>query len=1141
MIAVGASSIQHFLREHALRELFVDELGWDHVASEFELSFDAELFRFSALASKRGFMVLSCHVHRTVVANRGLLRQLQRLLTRRYHEHIVVFYSDEPAKQVWQWSTIREDGKRLRHREHPFFSAEPPPALLSRLELLRFTLDEEESATIVDAISRVRTALDVDSEQELFARYPNFSRQSDSLAVRMRAGDKDALDEFILFHRKLAKRASRMLIRWVGLDADDAEQIAMLGVIEAAKRFDPAKGYQFSTYASYWIRQQCQRYGVNDGLMIRFPGYIFWPAYKFEFEHGRLLATYGNELPDEMLESQLDDYGIAREHWETYSLAKEALAFSDLDHEQFEQLRSIKSTDESILDRLVEDEMIQAVLGEMVDLRERDCQIIGARYGLVHAEMTLQECAVVLGVTRERVRQIQARGEEELRNALRFNFPDFFEDDACSHPISLEDEADEPASDTIKAKTWDAAVERISTQMRVSQHEPIKPPQTNERDEKHQRECEPMSQWIFAELSGAAVRRDPQETELFKTEDAGENEYAGTDALVREVIQNSMDAGTDDGPVRLRFGLHPQHKLPSKEVLAIYFGRLEPALRHRDVDYDSDGVPLLDFGFLVCEDFGTCGLGGDVALAKDPPPGHCRREDFFWFWRNIGRSGKTGDDLGRWGLGKTVYRAASRVGCMLGLTIRAEDRQRYLMGQAVLRLHEHEGVEYAPEGFWCGGTRDDGLPIPISDSSHIDQFVSDWGLTRTTEPGLSVVVPYVTDALRAESILRLVAINFFVPILKGDLIVDIAGPGLPGGKSEVRVDASSIDSVCSLLEWRGRVTYKQSCPPPLSLVRSSLAADEKIVPTRLLGTSGIPAIDDESFAPDDKDKLRRMFKDGELVAIRVRIALPLKAGGHDEGEMLVYLERQSGTERFESYYVREGMTITRLNSKRSLRGIKAWAMVEPGPLASLLGDTEGPSHISWDTSNDERPNRKWKTWKGRVKFASKVIDALAEYLTPATEEADFDLLSDFFSIENVSSPKPGRRPNEKGKSDRPITPPAPTPRWYRSAPKPSGFRVTSSSALPVPENAVLRISVAYDMAGGNPLRHWSRFDFDFRAKDQKQISFKGKGIAATLRSGNVIDIKITDTEFELTATGFDVHRDLFIRIDEVSDDEGEAT
>jgi hypothetical protein len=46
-------------------------------------------------------------------------------------------------------------------------------------------------------------------------------------------------------------------------------------------------------------------------------------------------------------------------------------------------------------------------------------------------------------------------------------------------------------------------------------------------------------------------------------------------------------------------------------------------------------------------------LEGDTELFHDPPDGDSSRQDFYWFWRNIGRSSKTGDDLGRWGLGKT--------------------------------------------------------------------------------------------------------------------------------------------------------------------------------------------------------------------------------------------------------------------------------------------------------------------------------------------------------------------------------------------------------------------------------------------------------------------------------------------------------
>lgn len=646
-----------------------------------------------------------------------------------------------------------------------------------------------------------------------------------------------------------------------------------------------------------------------------------------------------------------------------------------------------------------------------------------------------------------------------------------------------------------------------------------------------------MPEWVFAELTGAAVRRDPNETELFKTADTGDDEYAGTDALVREVIQNSMDAGTRNGPVRVRFSLHSVNDLPPPDRLATYFRRLEPALESRQIDFDGQGTPRLDSGFLVCEDFGTGGLGGNVMQNTDPPVGHGAREDFFWFWRNIGRSGKTDDDLGRWGLGKTVYRAASRVGCMLGLTVRKDDHRRLLMGQAVLKLHRHHGAEYAPEGFWCDGCDEHDVPVPIETDSELDRFVSEWKLTRRDEPGLSVVVPYVPAVLRAEAILKLVAINFFVPVIRGELIVDVVGPGLPSGEPEIRVDAASIEEVCRSLTWNGKVTQKQSSPPPIDLASEANRLHDEIVPTNLLGQQRLPVIDEEAFDPETLRSLRERFADGGVVPIRVRILLPRKSDVPLEGMLEVFMRRPGGSDRYESYYVREGMTITRLNSKRRLRGVQGLVLVPPGPLGSLLGDTEGPAHISWDTSNDERANRVWTKWKGRVQFCSGIIDGLAELLQPPPDEADFDLLSDVFSIDKTTPNRPDRKPSNSGKSNGAFEPPPPTPRWYRSMGKPGGFRIKRSKELPIPDGATLLVSVAYDMAGGNPLRNWTKFDFDFRRKENRSIRFTGDEVQATLKGGNMIELVPNGESFDFSAEGFDIHRDLFLRIDEVTSEE----
>jgi hypothetical protein len=642
-----------------------------------------------------------------------------------------------------------------------------------------------------------------------------------------------------------------------------------------------------------------------------------------------------------------------------------------------------------------------------------------------------------------------------------------------------------------------------------------------------------MPQWIFAKLDPAAVRRDPNETQLFKAEQAGEGEYAGTDALVREILQNSMDAGTGNGPVRVRLALHPKADLPEGKMLTEYFARLESPLKHRDIAFDKSGIPALPNGFMVCEDFGTRGLGGDPLLSKDPIPGSSDRQDFFWFWRNIGRSGKTGDDLGRWGLGKTVYRAASRVGCMMGLTVRESDQRQLLMGQSVLRIHELDGIEYVPEGYWCSDKDKSGLPIPIEDTDQLQWFRSQWKLSRKDEPGLSVVVPYVAEELTGLRLMQAVCIHFFMPILRGELIVDLSAADIPLGNA--RLDANSLKSWCESLKWDGPKRSKRHVAPPVEFIKGCLRSNVTPRSTLLLGETRMPEMTEAAFAPKDLQDLRESVEREQLIAVKVRINLHRTAGKDVEGEMTVWLQRQQPDLRCDTYYVREGMTITKLNSKAGLKGIQALVLVDKGPLAQLLGDSEGPAHEDWDTS-EERPDRLWKKWKGRVTFCRKIVDFLLEVLAPPTRKADFNLLSDFFSVEKIESPQKARRPDDNGAKDPTFKGIVAKPRWFRLDPKRGGFRIVANASQPIPENAELTVSVAYDVPAGNPLKKWSSFDFDFKGK-QERIGFKGEYVKAQKISGNVLKLTSFGPKFWFAAEGFDAHSDLFVRIEEA----GEST
>jgi hypothetical protein len=638
-----------------------------------------------------------------------------------------------------------------------------------------------------------------------------------------------------------------------------------------------------------------------------------------------------------------------------------------------------------------------------------------------------------------------------------------------------------------------------------------------------------MGQWVFEELRGAAVRRGPNERLLFRTEQTGEGEYPGNDSLVREILQNSLDAACGTAAVRVRLAIHEPGEAPRARRLATYFARLRPALSDTDIRFDAHGAPQQPCRFLVCEDFGTRGLEGDTKLfriARARGASENGRQDFFWFWRNIGLSGKTGDDLGRWGLGKTVYRAASAVRCMFGVTIRHSDRRRLLMGQAVLQIHRWKGKEYQPEGYWCAGQNRDEVPLPIEDHDEIDQFCREWRLTRTNEPGLSVVAPFVPEELRAESLLQAVAVHFFSRIVRGELIVEVVGSGI----GSVTLDAQRIEDACRTIVWNGPKRTKRHVAPPIDFARRALEV-KNLVATRLLGQERLPELTEASFAADDLANLRRRFAAGQLTSVRVRLWLPRRQGKGQVGELDVHLQRLGDALRCDTYYVREGMTITKINSHAAQRGIQALVNVEPGPLAKLLGDAEGPAHEDWDTSLD-RPDREWKLWKGRVKFVRGIVDHLVEVLSPPATEPDFDLLSDFFSLPQYAGPQRGRQRGDKRAQPPGLEGIEWEPKWYQITQRAGGFSISRVAGVPMPAGAALKVSIAYDLPQGDPLRHWNPLDFCIGNSDGA-LPPRGKGLRATLLAGNVVHLYALEEDFHFALQGFDEHRDLFVRVDEV--------
>ena len=408
-----------YLREHQFQPMFTELLGWEHAAGTIRVSASDRHFTFTIIAHKRGLQVLHSSTDHLAIINRGLLRSVQRIVAKTCHEHILIFSCPQPRKQVWQWAIKMPDGRKLRHREHPFFSNSPPAPFLHRLSGLGFTLDEEDNVTLIDALDRVRRTLDTCADLNLFVRRPWYAERSDALFKAVQSGSVSAIHEFLLFHLPLARKVSRRLCRWFGMLPEDAEQIAFLGLMKAARGFRPELGYQFSTYATMSIKRACQRFGPEVAFLIRLPSYLVWPCFRLRFTLDGMVAAVGSAGVKEYLtELDLRDPKTGRQ-LRDFERATVVRSLSDRKETAYQAAREIVERQSTPVDDAKRAEIAARVQKAVDRLHPRQAQILRLRYGFDGCPpQTLEEIGQLFSVTRERVRQIQARAEETLRKVL---------------------------------------------------------------------------------------------------------------------------------------------------------------------------------------------------------------------------------------------------------------------------------------------------------------------------------------------------------------------------------------------------------------------------------------------------------------------------------------------------------------------------------------------------------------------------------------------------------------------------------------------------------------------------------------------------------------------------------------------------
>jgi hypothetical protein len=615
------------------------------------------------------------------------------------------------------------------------------------------------------------------------------------------------------------------------------------------------------------------------------------------------------------------------------------------------------------------------------------------------------------------------------------------------------------------------------------------------------------------------VHVDPVHDEFFKAQDLA-------DALVRESIQNSLDARVPRSrtPVRVRFRFAAGASALYADAVRPYFTGLDEHLHaasktmHTILPRPDEAVPCL-----LIEDFGTRGLTGDPHVDPElEPAGEEKKNDFFYFWRNVGRSSKGEVDRGRWGLGKAVFTVASRIRTIFGITRRFDDGRSLLLGQSVLKTHVLDGERIYPYGFFARFEKRNGLPLPIEDPILLDRFADDFSVHRR-EPGLSIIVPYFRDdELSLERITDSVVQQYFYPILRGDLVVDVADSA-----RLQRIDAETIETLAADSESTRRLC---------ALTRWSLGQKDDariLLPER---GAAAPKWEENMIEPKPLAELRDRFAAGERVAFRVPILVKRKRARPASSWFDVYLEHDDSLRKPEHHFIRSLITIpdVRVNGEKAARAL---IVIEEPALSRFLGDAENPAHSDWSERADKiRTHYDHGAWT--LRYVKQSASFLASLLARPPVGRERDFLADLFSVElpdeaqsagNVAARIPIRAAAGESAADGAAaqTGVGGAVTISRIA---DGFTIRGADAA---IGRPLRGQVAYRVRAGNPFRKHSPFDFDLIAGRDIATHCEGARLRAT--AVNAFELVPTAAKFQISMKGFDARRDLIVRVVEADD------
>lgn len=249
------------------------------------------------------------------------------------------------------------------------------------------------------------------------------SDQEQAIGDRITAGDQTAKTELIEANLRLVVSVAKKYNSNTSIPFLDLVQEGNMGLMHAVEKFDFTRGFKFSTYATYWIKQYIQRAIADQGRAIRVPVHIVEANNLINRTERQLTQSFGRKATPEEVAKELDmdmeKYTSIIEHSKSL-LSMDKTINDDEDTDMNEIVGDNRA--ENPVEKMRKEATREMIIKVFDSLDEREKEIIMMRYGFDDGEAkTLDDIGELVGLTRERVRQIEIKALRKLRQPARAN------------------------------------------------------------------------------------------------------------------------------------------------------------------------------------------------------------------------------------------------------------------------------------------------------------------------------------------------------------------------------------------------------------------------------------------------------------------------------------------------------------------------------------------------------------------------------------------------------------------------------------------------------------------------------------------------------------------------------------------------